>query len=306
MAERQFKRKQKIFVGTRQMYRRIAKVVNETAKIDDNKHTNASLQLDCKSGTKYSDTTNLVLTPEISLGEAPISEDYVQFECHMDNEFDDSLSDSSEDSEPDSTETLLCQLRRWAASNSSVPQSAVTELLHILKQFHPELPLDCRTLLRTPIDIVSTQLDSGEYVHLGLELALKNCLSKIKHLLSVLKLSFNIDGLPLFRSSNMQLWPILGLIKYVEVCSPFGIGIFCGSRKPKPLHLYFKQFIDELQALMQNKLQFKNKLYEIEIHSFICDAPARSFIKSIKSHGGYASCEKCTEHGEYYNGRVIL
>jgi hypothetical protein len=48
------------------------------------------------------------------------------------------------------------------------------------------------------------------------------------------------------------------------------------------------------------------KNYIIKIHSIICDAPARSFLKCIKSHAGYSSCEKCTVTGRYVLGRVIL
>lgn len=44
--------------------------------------------------------------------------------------------------------------------------------------------------------------------------------------------------------------------------------------------------------------------YLIKIHSIICDAPARAYIKCIKSHGGYHACDKCTESGEFH-GRVI-
>ncbi|KAB0790105.1 hypothetical protein PPYR_15572, partial [Photinus pyralis] len=72
---------------------------------------------------------------------------------------------------------------------------------------------------------------------------------------------------------------------------------------PKPLDLYLQPFILELRELMQNKLNWKTQLYEIKVHSFICDVPARSFIKCIKAHGGYSSCEKCWEPGEYYKGR---
>lgn len=43
------------------------------------------------------------------------------------------------------------------------------------------------------------------------------------------------------------------------------------------------------------------RVYSVKIYNFICDAPARAFIKCIKIHTGYASCEKCTEYGKYAN-----
>ena len=50
---------------------------------------------------------------------------------------------------------------------------------------------------------------------------------------------------------------------------------------------------------------FENKLYIVKVHSFICDAPARAYVKCTKSHGGYSSCDKCIETGEYVQNRVI-
>jgi hypothetical protein len=37
------------------------------------------------------------------------------------------------------------------------------------------------------------------------------------------------------------------------------------------------------------------------ISSFLCDAPARSFIKNSKGHSGYNACEKCTTRGTWLN-----
>lgn len=38
-----------------------------------------------------------------------------------------------------------------------------------------------------------------------------------------------------------------------------------------------------------------------EVCSFICDAPARAFIKNIKSHNGYSGCNKCIQVREWHN-----
>lgn len=37
------------------------------------------------------------------------------------------------------------------------------------------------------------------------------------------------------------------------------------------------------------------KLYSISISGFICDAPARAFIKQVKGHTGFYGCERCTQ-----------
>ena len=37
----------------------------------------------------------------------------------------------------------------------------------------------------------------------------------------------------------------------------------------------------------------------------MCDAAARAYIKSVKSHSGYSGCDKCTQAGEY-NGKMTF
>jgi len=33
-------------------------------------------------------------------------------------------------------------------------------------------------------------------------------------------------------------------------------------------------------------------MFSVKIHSFVCDAPARAFVKGVKNRSGYASCDK--------------
>jgi hypothetical protein len=46
--------------------------------------------------------------------------------------------------------------------------------------------------------------------------------------------------------------------------------------------------------------------YGVEISRFVCDAPARSFIKNVKSHTGYNVCNKCTQEGVYVRNRMAF
>ncbi|CAG9769997.1 unnamed protein product [Ceutorhynchus assimilis] len=201
---------------------------------------------------------------------------------------------------------LKFDLKSWAISQK-VTHCALTKLLHILKPYHSELPLDSRTLLSTPQCFNITELNTGSYIHLGLERAVRFFLEKYRNFNdNIINVSFNIDGIPLYKSSNIQAWPILGLIKNFNDQNPFAVGIFCGNSKPCPLDLYLDSFIRECNNLKEDGLLFENRRYSIVIHSFICDAPAKAFIKCIKSHSGYSSCDKCIEIGDYINGRVVL
>ena len=76
----------------------------------------------------------------------------------------------------------------------------------------------------------------GEYVYLGLENQLVQLLQSVsfsKLGCNILELLINIHGLPLFKSSAKQFWPILCQVTCGDfVSSPLIAGIFCGSCKP--------------------------------------------------------------------------
>ena len=37
-----------------------------------------------------------------------------------------------------------------------------------------------------------------------------------------------------------------------------------------------------------------------------CDAPARQFLKCVKGHSGFYSCERCEIKGESTDGRLVM
>jgi len=98
---------------------------------------------------------------------------------------------------------------------NKIPQIALNNLLKILNFFHTKLPLHSRTLLKTNLSMLSRKLERRELCYMGLLQPLKQFVSWCKSQLqnNEIDISFNINGHPLFKSSNIQLWPILGLIK---------------------------------------------------------------------------------------------
>ena len=48
-----------------------------------------------------------------------------------------------------------------------------------------------------------------------------------------------------------------------------------------------------------------DRRFQIRIKKFICDRPARAFIKCIIGHGGYYACERCAIRGERVNRRTV-
>ena len=69
---------------------------------------------------------------------------------------------------------------------------------------------------------------------------------------------------------------------------------------------YLMDFVFELRQLLKNGFIYNGKHITITVKSFLCDAPARSFLKGITSHNGYDSCERCSIHGTWTEGRVVF
>jgi len=102
----------------------------------------------------------------------------------------------------------------------------------------------------------------------------------------------------------LQLWPILGRV--VGTNSPFLIGAFSGSCKPPNAEQFLRPFITEALELSDVGFMLQGVHFRAQISCFICDAPARAFVKQTKLHSGYYGCERCIQKGEYVQGRVVF
>ncbi|KAK4876953.1 hypothetical protein RN001_009459 [Aquatica leii] len=81
------------------------------------------------------------------------------------------LNKQTNNSESDND--LRSALAVWA-STKHVSQSVVTDILRLLHPYHPELPLNCRTLLKTPTNFVEKEMETGTYCHIGLKIDILN------------------------------------------------------------------------------------------------------------------------------------
>ena len=53
-------------------------------------------------------------------------------------------------------------------------------------------------------------------------------------------------------------------------------------------------------------MNYGGKVFQVSLSCFVCDAPARAFLKCIKLHSGYSSCERCVVRGSYTSRRVVF
>ncbi|KAK3911515.1 Halomucin [Frankliniella fusca] len=107
-----------------------------------------------------------------------------------------------------------------------------------------------------------------------------------------LTLQFNTDGVQLFKSSTIQLWPI-------QVCVnelPFKArteniilcGLWYGDRKPN-LNTFLTPFIEELNSLHNTGFRLnEHDQYITKVHTLLCtvDSVARAPLQNIKTFRG--------------------
>lgn len=61
----------------------------------------------------------------------------------------------------------------------------------------------------------------------------------------------------------------------------------------------------EINALGEKGIVICQMNYNIRIQSFICDTPARAFMKLTKGHCGYSACERCVVRGVRKGNRMV-
>lgn len=189
---------------------------------------------------------------------------------------------SSGDDGIDYDDNFQFHLKEWAIE-FNISHDALRGLATILNKKIPYvLPKDPRTLLKTDTKpIVLIPVGSGNYWHKGLTESLKQILDHVNIVWDTISVLINIDGLPVYKSSNHQFWPILCKIVEIDV-SPLIIGIYEGHEKPSDLDSFLGPFVTEMQELQNGltvKSNQKEEVVRIKIKAFVCDSPARAMIK---------------------------
>lgn len=211
--------------------------------------------------------------------------------------------------------SLPVQLGQWAIRNN-ITHSSVSELLKILNPFvEDKLPECAKTLLKTPRILNLKSIDGGKFYYFGIEKFLIDVIQTckltnfqfpmFKNETNILTITLSTDGIPICKSSNVTLWPILFRIDQAMHVGPFPCAIFCGASKPSTIYQFMKDLVDELRIVTTKTFDVNGKCFKVKISCFVADRPARSFVKCIKGHGAYHSCERCEDEGEYLFNRIV-
>ena len=113
----------------------------------------------------------------------------------------------------------------------------------------------------------------------------------------------NVDVAPLHKSSSTQIWPII--CKFADY-PPFIVSLFCGSKKPDNSEKFLHDSLHEIDVLRETGFQNSNNVFLIHLHAFVCDTPARQFLKCVKSHTSFFGCKRCIMEGSFELGRVVF
>ncbi|KAJ8665408.1 hypothetical protein QAD02_007070 [Eretmocerus hayati] len=265
---------------------------------------------DQDSSVSLENNANLLISHDIQIRES--SKTLSDCESSDDENRSKQLSVSNLEDNRVIRRDLFGRLRQWASKN--VTYYKVRELLLILHDFHPEIPLSTQTLLKTDLNLhnqirkfnVCDPSDKSEYVYFGIAIHLVKIVNPSLHIFNILELIMNVDGMTPWDFSPLNFWPILGLVYHQSsTYKPFVISAYFGRGKPFSVDLYLEDFITELNFLCKHGIIIKDKKFEIRVKCFCCDRPARSFLKCVMNHGAYYACERCWVAGLQYMGRMV-
>ncbi|XP_050719438.1 uncharacterized protein LOC127000064 [Eriocheir sinensis] len=212
---------------------------------------------------------------------------------------------SSDSLSSDEGRNISSDLISWI-NKHQIKHNAADDLLKLLRSNgHNSLPLSARTLLKTERNVKIEDKSGMSYIYLGLKESLLKNFEKYprqtKQNTQNLEVSLNIDGLPLFKSSNTCMWPVLCAIM-IQPVTVFPVALTCGSSKPCNLD-FLNDTIRELNDILQHGIQYEEFKIHVTLKSIVCDAPARAMVKATKQYSGYYGCDKCTQKGVWY-GRL--
>lgn len=200
--------------------------------------------------------------------------------------------------------------RQFVVENK-MNQGLVQGILKIFRPVCPSLPLSHTTLINVkhlePFKVKVFD-DDAKFVYLGIRRMLKTMLNPDLHAdHTKFDVLINVDGLPLFRSSKKEFWPILmHLLVDDNIYRPFVVAIYFGKGKPKDVDSFLADFIEEFNFIKDKGLEISDKIFEFASVAFVCDIPARVHVKQIKGHTGFYGCERCNIPGFSLKHRTIF
>ncbi|KAL7299460.1 hypothetical protein TKK_0007701 [Trichogramma kaykai] len=125
-----------------------------------------------------------------------------------------------------------------------------------------------------------------------------------------LTFTWNTDGVPLFKSSKISIWPFLLMInelpyrQRIKKENLILAGLWFGTDKPNP-NLFMSSLVHELDELFQGiQIEIGNPAQQIQVRGLIisgtCDLPAVALFRNMKQYNSTYGCTNCLIETQRY------
>ena len=126
-----------------------------------------------------------------------------------------------------------------------------------------------------------------------------------------LSLTWNVDGVPLFKSSKFSLWPFYLVVNELPIKlraikeNVILAGLWFGETKPN-MTIFLKPIFSELRILETKGIQVTSPLQPDPFMSKVillagtCDLPAKCMVMNSIQFNGFFGCSKCLQPGISY------
>lgn len=118
-----------------------------------------------------------------------------------------------------------------------------------------------------------------------------------------LTLLFNTDGIPLYKSSRVNIWPVFLAINELPPEERFAKknmilwGLWQGKGKPR-FSTFFEVFTDDLIALKHKGFTIMNKFHpKLMVSLGSADLQGKAYLMYMSHHNGASGCITCEEEG---------
>ncbi|KAJ8681004.1 hypothetical protein QAD02_016791 [Eretmocerus hayati] len=205
---------------------------------------------------------------------------------------------------------LPTDLALWVSQNR-IKMSATNGLLKLFRR-HPHgeygcLPVDSRTLMKTPKNVEVVPLGAGEFTHYGLEKAIIEQLKAVGFFdFLTIYIDLFVDGIPIFKSRNLGLVALLGKIVHPLFGQPFLISGYYGKEKAPNVHDFMASFQIEYSQLEVDGFTFEGHRYIVKVRLVTSDTVARNWILEHPTHLANQACEKCFVYGFKVGGAMTF
>lgn len=137
-------------------------------------------------------------------------------------------------------------IRKWGLLYPRIPHQRLESLFEILRRRKfPELPKCAKIFLATtviPYNIEKfDESNDSEFVYFGITSYLQRSINCNLHEMNFVELLVNKDGIPLYKSSSKEFWPILCKIYHPsDAYKPFPVAVYCGSHNSNSVQVFKK------------------------------------------------------------------